>query len=183
MASKVEALVRSFLKTDGDALCLVLGERMYLKRGASNSVVGREPLSQESFRAIADELAPGDLLESLVETSYKVPFRLDDQSETVQIDFSGTPDVPAMTIVRPRTSASASRASAPAAAAAPVAASIPRPAPAARPVSPPSARVSAGGSGRAIDRILTRMLECEASDVHLSSDNSPMFRIHGEMTV
>jgi len=184
MASKVEALVRSFLKTDGDALCLVLGERMYLKRGTGNTVVGREALSQESFRAIADELAPGDLLESLVETGYKVPFRLDELSEPVQIDFSGTADVPAMTIVRARTSAPRP---APPAAPSPRGASAPAPpappAPAAKPASAPPPRVSSAtrSSGRAIDRILLRMLECEASDVHLSSDNLPMFRIHGEM--
>jgi twitching motility protein PilT len=181
MASKVEALVRSFLKTDGDALCLVLGERMFLKRGATNSIVGREALSQESFRAIADELAPGDLLESLVETSFKVPFRLDDQSEPVQIDFSGTTDAPVMTIVRTRT---VPRAAAPAPAP-DTAASLPRTAPPATSnASPSRARISAGSrhSGRGIDRILLRMLECEASDVHLSSDNLPMFRIHGEMT-
>src|SRR5882672_1842196 len=105
MASKVEALVRSFLKTDGDALCLVLGERMSLKRGAASSVVGREALSWESFRAIADEIAPGDLLESLAETAYKAPFRLDEASEPVQIEFSGAADAPVMTIVRARTAA------------------------------------------------------------------------------
>jgi twitching motility protein PilT len=225
MASKVEALVRSFLKTDGDALCLTLGERMYLKRGSSNTVVGREPLSQESFRAIADELAPGDLLESLVETAYKVPFRLDDQSEPVQIDFSGTADTPAMTIVRARTQArpapsataaattgpptgantslrvastptSSSRATGPAAASP---ASIPlSPAPVSAPEAPtdlestfeavpgssPAARQKPGSrhAGHPIDRILLRMIERDASDVHLSSDNVPMFRVHGEIT-
>ena len=182
MASKVEALVRSFLKTDGDALCLVLGERMYLKRGALNSVVGREPLSQESFRAIADELAPGDLLESLVETNFKVPFRLDDHSESVQIDFSGTPDAPVMTIVRTRTETARAAPSAQTA----TSASRSRHASQAKggAASPPPARTMppSRGSGRPIDRILMRMLECEASDVHLTSNNLPMFRIHGAMT-
>jgi twitching motility protein PilT len=186
MASKVEALVRSFLKTDGDALCLVLGQRMFLKRGTASSVVGREALSQESFRAIADELAPGDLLESLVETGHKVPFRLDDVSEPVQIEFSGAADAPVMTIVRTRTAAS--RTATPAAAPAPMPSPSPAPAvTASRPATPapspaPSrAAAAARSSGRAIDRILLQMLECEASDVHLSSDNLPMFRIHGEM--
>jgi len=242
MASKVEALVRSFLKTDGEALCLVLGERMYLKRGGSSTVVGREPLSQESFRAIADELSPGDMLESLVETAYKAPFRLDEAAEPVQIDFSGTPDAPVMTIVRARTNgarpsvAAAAASAAPPAAAggarsatapatstsyargagnasgtstspgAPASSSMPTsiplsPAPASEPVpasngtataSAPAARPAAApprhvtpgsrSSNRGIDKILLRMIECEASDVHLSSENLPMFRVHGEMT-
>src|SRR5207247_5445380 len=91
-----------FLKTDGDALCLVLGERLALKRGAAKTPVGREPLSEETFRAIADELAPGELLESLVETRFRLAFQLDDLTETVEVEFGDSGAQPAISIVRSR---------------------------------------------------------------------------------
>src|SRR5712691_7932677 len=100
MPSRVEALIRNFLKTDGEALCLVLGERLYLKRAGARTIVGREPLSEESFRAIADELAPGELVDSLVETGFSLPFSLDDASNPVEIRFGLSGEVPSMTVVR-----------------------------------------------------------------------------------
>ena len=55
MSSKVAALVKNFFNTDADALCLVPGEKLYLMRGITKTVVGREVLSEESFRAVAAE--------------------------------------------------------------------------------------------------------------------------------
>ena len=42
MPSKVAALVRNFLGAESDALCLVPGEKLFLMKGVSKVVVGRE---------------------------------------------------------------------------------------------------------------------------------------------
>ncbi|HUB09900.1 MAG TPA: type IV pilus twitching motility protein PilT [Myxococcales bacterium] len=57
------------------------------------------------------------------------------------------------------------------------------PAPAAQPIAPapPVGRASAQDPRAFIDRLLEVMLAKRASDVHLSSDNIPIFRIDGEM--
>src|SRR5262245_8565294 len=100
MASKVDSLVRNFLRTDADSLCLVVGETLYVERGETRSTVGREALSESSFRAIADELSPGDLMESLVDTAFSSEYRSDEESEPVTIQFCMKDGRHAMTVVR-----------------------------------------------------------------------------------
>ena len=100
MPSKVEALVRNFLRTDADALFLVPGERMFLMKGAQRAVVGREPLSLESFLAVSEELAPGELPEALAQRRQRVPIRLDLISEPVEVRFGSSGASAAVMIVR-----------------------------------------------------------------------------------
>ncbi len=87
MPSKVEALVRNYLRTDADALFLVPGERMFLMKGVQRAVVGREPLSLDSFLAVSDELAPGEAPEALAQRHFRVPLRLDAASQPVEVRF------------------------------------------------------------------------------------------------
>src|SRR5256885_13382337 len=92
MISKIEALVRNFLRADADALYLVPGEKIFLMRGSSRAVVGRENLSEESFRGVAGELVPGGPVETLAQMRHKGIYRVDDTLEPVEIQFgrSGT---------------------------------------------------------------------------------------------
>ncbi|MEO6323702.1 MAG: type IV pilus twitching motility protein PilT [Thermoanaerobaculia bacterium] len=238
MASKIEALVRNFLKTDGDALYLVPGEKIFLMKGASKVIVGREPLGEESFRAVAGELVPGAPVESLSAMRHRVPFRLDEATEPVDIQFGRSGEATAIMISR-------ARAAAPVVPIAPVAPEEPSFPPAASYSSdaPPSYQEAPRGgsasiglpppslpstprsapehvealdvpdslsgmykrpdfdqsqmsastskrrgapvkrSGRPIDDILMKMLEVNASDVHLSTGVRPVLRVHGEMTM
>src|SRR4029079_19684727 len=87
-------------KTDGEALCLVVGERLYLRRAGGKTIVGRETLSFESFKAIGHRLATGALVDSLVESGHRVPFQLDEGSETVIVEFGTTGTASSMTVER-----------------------------------------------------------------------------------
>ncbi|MBL8114073.1 MAG: hypothetical protein JNK60_14430, partial [Acidobacteria bacterium] len=98
MASKIEALVRNFLRTDGDALYLVPGEKIFMLKGTSRQVVGREPLSEDSFRAVAGELAPGKALEALVEQKFRTQLKCDAQTPAVDILFGKSGQGPALMI-------------------------------------------------------------------------------------
>lgn len=102
MARNVEALVRNFLKTSGDALYLVPGERIFLIRGTQKVVVGREEVSDDSFRAVAAELAPGTPVESLADQRLRVPYRLDETSDPVEIVFGRSGGAFALMITRAR---------------------------------------------------------------------------------
>lgn len=105
MPSKTEALVRNFLKTDGDALYLVPGEKIFLVKGTNKIVVGRENLSDESFRAVSAELVPGAPAESLAAMKHRTPFRVDESSEPVEIQFGRSGSSVAIMICRVRTQA------------------------------------------------------------------------------
>lgn len=236
MPSKVEALVRNFLRTDGDALYLVPGERIFMIKGTAKAVVGREGLSEESFRAVGAELAPGERIETLVESRRVIPFQVDAASPSVEILFGRSAASLAIMIRRARAAGpsvepgpgpepepeaepyAAYGTAAPLPPPEAVAPLPPLPPPTAPPGSAPEAldvpdelrsgsvavgpgeaepqpavltaaprrvgpRLSrATTSDRPIDDVLMRMLELEASDVHLSSGNSPIFRIHGQMS-
>jgi twitching motility protein PilT len=199
--SKVEALVRSFLQTDGDALYLVPRERLYLMHGQTRTVVGREPLSEETFFAVIAELRPGANPATLAEERARIPVRIHPDSEPVEVRFGMVQGRVAMMVVRvrpSRASAAPVEPSAPAPASLlpppPPSAALPPPTPAASaPALPtempyePASEPSLGPprpksqTGRPLDDLLIRMLELKASDVHLSAGNIPVFRIHGDM--
>ena len=223
MASKIEALVRNFLKTDGEALYLVPGEKIFLLKGTSKVIVGREPLSEESFRAVAGELVPGAPVESLAAMRHRIPFRLDEATETVEIQFGRSGESTAIMIGRAKTVPVAVAPAVPhsvkdAVRTAPVPIAIPPPsAPSPSRISAPErvdaldvpdslsrmykrpdldqSTTSASAtsrkrpsapmkrSGRPIDDILMKMVELNASDVHLSTGVRPVLRVDGQMTI
>jgi len=193
--SKVEALVRNFLRTDADALYLVPGERMYLMRGNARTVVGREGLSEDSFRAVAGELVPGGPVETLTQLRHRMTFRTDETQPLVDIQFDRLGNQPAIVITRAKPEEPAP---------APRVFALPPPAPpppataAPEPIAPPPELTAAATPppihlsqqlaaikvkpAKLIDELLQRMLEFAASDFHLTSAQRPVFRVHGEVT-
>ncbi len=198
--SKVEALVRSFLQTDGDALYLVPREKLYLTHGHTRTVVGREPLSDETFLAVVAELRPGAIPAALAEERARIPVLIHPDSEPVEVRFGMVQGRVALMVARVRQPGATAPVSpvSPVAPVAPVSPLPPPPPSAALP--PPAPAVSAPSlpaeappepapgpphpkvqTGRPLDDLLIRMLEMKASDVHLSAGNIPIFRIHGDM--
>ncbi len=179
MKSRVGALVRSFLRSDGDALYLVPGEKMYLTKGTAKTVVGREPLSLEAFASVAAELAPERDAAELAAARHRVSFRSDPDLEEVDIRFGLLQGLATLMICRLslRTAATA-QVAAPEPAPARVQPAALRSAPA-----PASAETAAGVPYRTdpLDDMLARMVESKASDLHLSSGVTPIFRVHGEI--
>src|SRR5512140_1678559 len=136
--SKVEALVRSFLQTDGDALYLVPRERLFLMHGQRRTVVGREPLSEESFFAVVAELRPGAKPAALAEERARIPVLIHPDSEPVEVCFGTVQGQVAMMVVRVRPSPAAP---VPGAAASPALVEQSAPVPAAFLSSPPPTAV------------------------------------------
>jgi len=138
LISKIEALVRNFLRTSADALYLVPGEKIFLMRGAQRTVVGRENLSDESFRGVAGELVPGGPIETLAQMGHKVSYRVDDTLPPVQIQFGRSGASAAMMIRRARASELASMAEPAAVPEVEAPPPEPPPAPATIPLPPPA---------------------------------------------
>ncbi|MFI5181087.1 MAG: type IV pilus twitching motility protein PilT [Thermoanaerobaculia bacterium] len=184
MVSRVEALVRNFLRTDGETLVLVPGEKIFILRSGAKVTVGREKLSEESFRAVAHEMAPGKSVSSLFETEYRTLYSSDPSAEPVDVAFGRYEGRESLSILRhPGGSpAAASGAAHPVPLEpSPEPAKVPSPhLPTPSAVRPRPARPSELPA-RAIDEVLFRMVEMDASDLHLSSGQHPIFRIHGDL--
>ena len=101
MASKVSGLVRNFLQTDGDALYLVAGEKIFVTRGTTKAVAGREIVSEELFRAVVDELVPGVSAATLAQKRSRLPYVAGAGLPPVEIHFAIVGGAPALMIVRP----------------------------------------------------------------------------------
>ena len=54
------------------------GEKIFLMRGTGRAVVGRENLSEESFRGVAGELVPGGPVETLAQMRHRIVYRIDE---------------------------------------------------------------------------------------------------------
>ena len=181
MASKVAALVRNFLQTDGDALYLVPGEKIFISRGTAKAVAGREVVSEESFRAVVDELIPGVPAETLAQKRNRVPYVAGPGLSPVEIHFATVGGSPAMMIVRPGRGpageAPRTPTPVPRAAEAPGA---PPPAPDEGPAALAAEPVSAPGPrGAGLESLLALARERGASDLFLSPSERPIVRIHG----
>ena len=100
MSSKLGALLRHFRETDADALYLVPGEKIFVTRGTQKLVVGREPLSDESFRALAAEVVPDKGTETLARRRYRVPLSPEDGDENVEVQFGVVNGTPALMLTR-----------------------------------------------------------------------------------
>ena len=87
MASRVDLLVANLLQTSGDALYIVPGERLFMTRGDVRAVVGREPVGEESFRAVVEELVPGSVAEELSRARHRLAWEIGPDVEAVEIRF------------------------------------------------------------------------------------------------
>ena len=195
MASRIDFLLANFLQTEGEALYIVPGERMFMTRGAVRAVVGREPVGADSFRAVVAEVAPGQAPETLARARHRVPSERGPGTEPIEVRFGFVGASPALAICRTARMSAETHFSPEGAAAAPAPAPAPVPAPGPAPPVAPREEIPYPASSRAvepppsgsirgerpIDGLLLRMLRKEASDVHLSSGTRPVFRVHGDM--
>jgi len=172
MASRIDLLVANLLQTEGEALYIIPGERLFMTRGTTRAFVGREPVSLESFRAVVAEVAPGHDAEELARTRHSIPLDLGPGRESVEIRFGLLGGKAGIMICRPSRRAPSAEAEPELPLPLPL---PPAPAPAIAPIAPLRTE-------RPLDAILLRMLELKASDVHLSSGTRPVFRIHGDMS-
>ncbi len=193
MASRVEALVRNFLRTDGESLSLVPGEKIFILRGGSKVTVGREILSEESFRAVAREVAPGQSVSALFGAEYRTLYSPDPSSDPVEVIFGLYEGRESLSIVRRPAGSPAAAPGAPGPALvepARVEGGEPEPESAGHPslevpalpaaIRPRPVR-PAETPARAIDEVLFKVVERDASDLHLSSGHRPIFRIYGDL--
>jgi Tfp pilus assembly pilus retraction ATPase PilT len=100
MASRVSALVRTFLQTDGDALYLVAGEKIFVTRGTTRAVAGREVVSEELFRGVVDELVPGVPAAVLARKRSRFPYVVGPGVAPVELRFAEVGGAAALMIVR-----------------------------------------------------------------------------------
>jgi twitching motility protein PilT len=87
VASRIDLLVANLLKTEGEALYIIPGDRLFMTRGISRAFVGREPVSIESFLAVVAEVAPGQVAEELARTRCRIPLDRGPGREAVEIRF------------------------------------------------------------------------------------------------
>ncbi len=202
MASRIDLLVANLLQTEGEALYIIPGERLFMTRGTSRAFVGREPVSVESFHAVVAEVAPGQMPEELARTRHRVPMNPGTGQESVEIRFGLLGGKAGIMICRPARMAPSPEPEpesepeaeevleldtppVPSPALVPQYLQAPSPAPPQAPLhlsSPaPAPQPVSCRSERPLDALLLRMLQKKASDVHLSSGTRPVFRVHGDM--
>ncbi len=87
MASRIDLLVANLLQTEGEALYIIPGDRLFMTRGTSRAFVGREPVSVESFHAVVAEVAPGQSPEELARSRHRIPLSPGAGKESVEIRF------------------------------------------------------------------------------------------------
>ena len=191
MASKVAGLVRNFLQTDGDALYLVAGEKIFVTRGTTRAVAGREIVSDELFRAVVDELVPGVPAATLAQKRSRLPYVAGAGLPPVEIHFAIVGGAPALMIVRPGRGPGGEAPRLPTPAPRPPevleappsiadVSPIPAAAPAAEPPRRPSASVPQRPPG-VLAPLLALGRERGASDLVFSPAEHPLFRIHGSL--
>jgi twitching motility protein PilT len=138
MASRIDILLANLLQTEGEALYIVPGERMFMTRGAVRAVVGREPVGADSFRAVAAEVAPGQAPEALARARHRVPAQLGPETEPIEVRFGFVGASPALAICRTSRMSADTHFSPEGAPAAPAAAPVAAPAPAPAPIPAPA---------------------------------------------
>ncbi len=190
MTSRVGALVRSFLQTDGDALYLIAGEKIFITRGTTKTVAGREVVSDEAFRIVVEEIAPGVSPEVLSRNRNRLPFLAGEDLAPVAIQFSMVAGRPAMMILRKATDPEGEKPEPQE----PGATEVPEP-----PVDtagpreePPLSKSFVRGATRPIpslasreavelERLLALARQQGASDLVLSPSERPVFRLQGSL--
>lgn len=184
MASKVAALVRNFLQTDGDALYLVPGEKIFISRGTARAVAGREVVSDESFRAVVDELIPGVPAETLAQKRNRLPYVAGPGLSPVEIHFATIGGSPAMMIVRPGRGPAGEVPRTPTPAPRPAEVhEAPPPAPEVAPAAVTAEPAPAPGPrGAGLEPLLALARERGASDLYLSPSERPLARVHGTLS-
>lgn len=191
MTSRVGALVRSFLQTDGDALYLIAGEKIFITRGTTKTVAGREVVSDEAFRIVVEEIAPRESRPRLVSRNRnRLPFLAGEDLAPVAIQFSMVAGRPAMMILRKATDPEGEKPEPQE----PGATEVPEP-----PVDtagpreePPLSKSFVRGATRPIpslasreavelERLLALARQQGASDLVLSPSERPVFRLQGSL--
>lgn len=192
MASKVAGLVRNFLQTDGDALYLVAGEKIFVTRGTTRAVAGREIVSDELFRAVVDELVPGVPAATLAQKRSRLPYVAGAGLPAVEIHFAIVGGAPALMIVRPGKGPGGEALRTPTPAPLPPEVLVAPPS-IIDPGALPSALPVPEGPGRApssprpgktppvLAPLLALARERGASDLVFSPGERPLFRIHGSL--
>jgi twitching motility protein PilT len=172
-------LLKALIDRNAQELVLADGQRPALRYGQELRTVSQTALNRLQIAALLSELsteidATGSPLAEPASFTYSLDggpafdCKVEEGGEGLRASL------------RPRTAAAtAASPTAPAPEAAP-----PAPAPeAAPPVPAPEAAPTAQTDGpEEIDRFLRQMVEMEASDLHLSAGETPMVRVHGEMT-
>lgn len=201
----LESLVQKFLRSPGEALFVIPNQKLVVLQGGTTQEIGREPISGEIFRTILDAVVPGSVFEDLVDQRHKIPYDLPD-TEPLEIRFGKISGASVLMIWR-LNPPSARQAQPSTAKPKPENAKIeisPKDFnlsdvddepifknPLEEEIKP---KIKPGGStyaeeaeeepettGKPIDRFLERMIEVDASDLHLSSNQTPYMRIHGKM--
>jgi Tfp pilus assembly pilus retraction ATPase PilT len=188
VTSRVGALVRSFLQTDGDALYLVAGEKIFITRGTTRTVAGREVVSEEAFRVVAEEIVPGVPSELLAQKRNRIPYLAGEGLPPVEIHFATVAGRPAMMIVRTGRGPGGEEPQVPAAreTETPVApAAVPGESPAApgsMETELPGATPSTHHRGAvALGPLLVLARGQGASDLFISPGERPLFRLQGSL--
>ena len=142
----------------------------------SNSVVDHGDIAQ-----LVQEAGPRDAMSALMRTGRaEFTYQTADGSEVlVGVEAMNAGSWTVVVSPAPAARAAPAAPAAAAAAPAPVAAPAPAPAPAERPRPAPEVRLAAGEPQ--INRYLRLMVQIGASDLHLSADERPLVRLHGEM--
>ena len=167
--SRIDPLVDALKKTEADEVRLVSGERIHLMRQGKRIDIGREPLQQASLMALASEVLEQKDVAAVMQKEKRSAI-VDRGGEKIEVTAQTLAGVMTLTVKR------AGKAAPPAPEPQPAYASVPA-IEAVKPAAPRRAR----SGGHAIDELLEEMMSKQASDLHLTSNCSPVLRIHGEM--
>ena len=198
---RMEPLMETLQKSDGDEMHLEPGERVYVLKQGQRNPVGREPVSPGALLQMAKQSLKPFQLSELDQNPHTI--EREHGNETFQVEFTRPNGSIVVTIRRngprvpPMTTSATPAAAAPAVVptlAAPVAstpmapAPMPTPPPVAAPPRVPvaSAPVVTEASPvsrdtSAMDELLRHMVAAGASDLHLSAGAVPVLRVHGEI--
>ena len=178
---RMEPLMETLQKADGEEMYLEPGERIYVLKSGERSVVGREPISPAALLQMATQSLKPFQLSELDQKTHTI--EREHGNETFHVDFNRPNGAIVVTIRRNGTNgAVADPAPALVTPSPPAAPSPPGAPPVAPPVAPAltsAAAESRGPSG--MDELLRHMVASEASDLHLSADAVPVLRVHGEI--
>ncbi len=162
--SRLTPLLDALLRSAGEEMVLIPGEKIFVNRRGQRADLGREPLSVGAIEGLLAEIGGGSASPSMPGI-----VRRAHAGEELAIEISRDTAGPRVTIRRAP--------AAPAREAAPWGGSISASAVISAPATVPSFR-----RAHPIDDLLVLMIDRKASDLHLSSGSPPVLRVHGEMS-
>jgi len=166
--SRIDPLLERLMATRADEICLEVGQRIYQVEAGSRSNVGREPLNAATLQIVAAELISPAELSRLDRQPRKVELVHGDTRFTAEL----TKKAGELRIAIRRSTVSEAAADRAADGAMPVGAYA----------TAEHSRVRVPGpAARPIDELLQVMVAQQASDLHLSAENHPALRVHGNI--